>query len=547
MKKIDIYPLKGMFLPSDTIILQVELMNAEGETKVIVEVFDLFERVYSNIQNLDFCCGIAKIEIPSMKENRGYGVSIKIGSLLSTTSFEIYDDWKKIPRYGFLSDFTTKNLNRHEYLKTLLKLHINVVQYYDWMYQHNDLVSNSDEFVDLMGRTLNQKTVKNRIFMLNKHNIRSIAYGAIYGASNEFYKNHKDWAFYNNRCEPIQFIDVFTIMNFTRNSPWHNYIINEFKTAIEKMGFDGIHMDTYGYPKIARDFNGNVIHLSEHFNELINDTKRTLEENNLSNDLIFNNVGSWPVEVTYKAKQSALYIEVWDPISKYNDLVHLVRRVKSLTKQKQLIISAYLKPYYEFDKMESTISHKLLSAVLYSEGAHHLIMGEEQKVLRTGYYCDYGTLSDEQFNEIRKYFDFNSRYSTLLYDEHLEDKTLTHTKGDNEEYVFPNEIVSVTPESGKIFVSIKETKKRKIIHFINLIGQTETVWNELKNLPIKATNIEVNVLVLQDVIGVYIASPDNNNDMVSLKYKMFESPNGSVIKFIIKSVEIWSMVLIQLK
>lgn len=547
MNQIDVYPLKGMFSPSDIIILQVELTDAERKTEVIVEVFDLFEKVYSSIHNLDFYCGIAKIEIPPMKENRGYGVLIKIGSLLATTSFEIYDDWKKIPRYGFLSDFTTENIDRHEYLKTFLKLHINVVQYYDWMYQHNDLVSNTDEFIDLMGRTLNQKTVKNRISMLNKHNIRSIAYGAIYGASNKFYNNHKDWAFYNNRSEPIRFIDVFTIMNFTRNSPWHNYIINEYKKAIESFGFDGIHMDTYGYPKIARDFNGNVIHLDKHFNELINDTKKTLEENNLSNDLIFNNVGSWPVETTYKANQSALYIEVWDPISKYSDLVHLVRRVKSLTKNKQLIISAYLKPYYEFDRMESTISHKLLSAVLYSEGAHHLIMGEEKKALRTGYYCDYGTLSDEQFNEVRKYYDFNSRYSILLYDEHLEDKTLTHTKGDNEEYVFPDEIISVTPERGKIFVSIKETKKRKIIHFINLIGQTETVWNEQKNLPIRATNIEVNVLVLQDVIGVYLASPDNNHGMVSLKYETFESPNGSVIKFTIKSVEIWSMVLIQLK
>jgi len=547
MKQIDIYPLKGMFSPNETIIFQVELMDVEVKTEAIVEVYDLFERVYSSIHNLDFHCGIAKLEIPSMKKNRGYGVSIKIGSLLSTTSFEIYDDWKKIPRYGFLSDFTTENLDRHEYLKTLLKLHINVVQYYDWMYQHNDLVSNTDEFVDLMGRTLNQKTVKNRVSMLGEHNIRSMAYGAIYGASNEFYKNHEDWAFYNNKGEPIQFIDVFTIMNFTKNSPWHNYIINEYKKAIEMIGFDGIHMDTYGYPKIARDFNGNVIHLDEHFNELINDTKKTLEKNNLSNDLIFNNVGSWPVETTYKAKQSALYIEVWDPISKYNDLIQLVRRVKSLTKQKQLIISAYLKPYYEFNRKESTISHKLLSAVLYSEGAHHLIMGEEQKVLRTGYYCDYGTLSNEQFNEIRKYYDFNSRYSTLLYDAKLEDKTLTHTEGDNEEYVFPKETVSATPEKGKIFVSIKETKKRKIIHLINLNGQFDTVWNEQKNLPIMVSNIEVKVLILQEVIGVYVASPDDNHDMASLKYETLESPNGSVITFNIKSIEIWSMVLIQLK
>ncbi len=66
-------------------------------------------------------------------------------------------------------------------------------------------------------------------------------------------------------------------------------------------------------------------------------------------------------------------------------------------------------------------------------------------------------------------------------------------------------------------------------------------------MPITVTNIEVKVLVLQDIVGVYVASPDGNQEMVSLKYETIESPNGSVISFSIDSLKIWSMVLIQLK
>ncbi|AIO19379.1 Cycloisomaltooligosaccharide glucanotransferase precursor [Candidatus Izimaplasma bacterium HR1] len=547
MKIFDIYPLKSLYSTNDNLNFQINYDDYTGVKITDIKILRLNEIVISKNIELDFLSGVATLVLPAMSVEGSYGIVIKINEVKVLTAFEIENDWKKRPRYGFLSDFSSKNLNEENYIKTFLKLHINVVQYYDWMYQHNNLIAPTEEFTDLMGRKLNQRVVKDKIKLCQEHGIKNIAYGAIYGASNEFFNNHKDWAFYNTKNEPIRFIDVFTIMNFTKNSEWRNHLIGEYKKAINVMNFDGIHMDTYGYPKVALDYQKNVIRLDEHFNDLINDTKKELQQNCNSSELIFNNVGAWPVETTYKANQSALYIEVWDPMSTYNHLMTLIKQVKSLTKDKELIISAYLKPYYEKGSKNAVNSHKLLSSILFSSGAFHLIMGEDQKTLRTGYYCDYGELNDDQFNEIRKYYDFNTMFSEVLYDRTLTDVSLTHMDGDNLEYVFDNIEVSPTAAPGKVLTIIKENNQRKIIHLINLIDSTSVNWNEFHEDRKPINNIKIRVLTLKEVSNIYVCSPDNGVLPKDVSFKVEKTNRGNLVTLMIDSLLYWDMIVINEK
>jgi len=46
--------------------------------------------------------------------------------------------------------------------------------------------------------------------------MESIAYGAVYAASKDFYEKHKEWAFYNSNQEVFKFIEVFYIMNIAK-------------------------------------------------------------------------------------------------------------------------------------------------------------------------------------------------------------------------------------------------------------------------------------------------------------------------------------------
>ena len=84
---------------------------------------------------------------------------------------------------------------------------------------------------------------------IHKRGMKALGYGAVYAAGAEFAEKHPGWRLYAEKGKPLLFIDVFSIMNL--RSAWHEHIISEYGKAVHEVGFDGIHMDTYGFPKTA--------------------------------------------------------------------------------------------------------------------------------------------------------------------------------------------------------------------------------------------------------------------------------------------------------
>jgi dextranase len=150
--------------------------------------------------------------------------------------------------------------------------------------------------------------------------MKAIAYGAVYAACEQFAQQHQDWRMFAGKTIPLRFIDVFSIMNPA--SPWGNHIIEEYRSATA-LGFDGIHMDTYGFPKIAFDNEGNPVYLETELPRLITRTREALPDATL----IFNNVGGWPLEKTMNTAVDAVYVEVWPPYSKYYHLKQIGQSV----------------------------------------------------------------------------------------------------------------------------------------------------------------------------------------------------------------------------
>ncbi len=112
---------------------------------------------------------------------------------------------------------------------------------------------------------------------------------------------------YARKGDPLRFIGVFAIMNL--ESGWAEHIVSQYR-AVVQVGFDGIHMDTYGFPKTALDASGGTVHLEDDFAPLIQRTRGVLPEATL----VFNNVGGWPVERTMESSVDAVYIEVWPAV-----------------------------------------------------------------------------------------------------------------------------------------------------------------------------------------------------------------------------------------
>lgn len=465
----------------------------------------------------DVCPGKRTTGLP---QNEGE----KEGELVLQTAFDVVDSPRKCLRYGFVSDFREEDAD-HGAMLWLLKCHINLVQFYDWSYRHDQLLapeiegteSNglrcSGNYTDMMGKEINAATVEDKIVRTKEYGMHPMAYGAVYAASKDFFISHPDWGFYNSSGKPFVFIDVFYIMNLVKGSPWRKHLIEEYRKAVAIMGFDGIHMDTYGFPKTAFSHlsaKPQLVRLEESLPSLIDETRQELGEGAY---LVFNNVGAWPVDETAGCRQDAVYMEIWPPYERYAHIAELIRRAKRASGgNKSVILAAYLKPFREEVREQALAAARLLMGAIVSCGASHLLTGENQAVLTQGYYSDYVKLEAVEADCLRRYYDFMVRYEELFYDPQLCDVSMTHTGWDNFEYCCTSHRVSSYGEAGKVWMIIRESERRKCIYLVNLCGQREDYWNRGKQTPEGQRNIEFRIQVDSRPVGAWWASPDGISD-----------------------------------
>lgn len=540
--KFDIFPAKGQFCPGDTIAFYIENFGAASQADVRVTVFDEVaeEKRYSLSQ------GRQKVELQGKFWRKGgYGVSASFyqGKCLLAvcrTAFEVREPGEII-RYGFLSDFSPKDTGCRD-VECMAKMHINTVQFYDWSWRHDHLVPLEAEYTDMMGKKNSLPVIKEKIKACHHYGMKAMGYGAVYAASKEYQEQHSDESLYDGSGSPLCFIDTFYLMNTSRESSWHEHIIEQYQEALKAVGFDGIHMDTYGTPKAALDVHGEPVYLEETFPDLIEDAKRKLQKVHSSPMLIFNNVGGWPYQITMKANQEAVYIEVWPPNHRYHHLVRLIEDA-SLS-GKPVILAAYPAPFRTDVPERALESQLFLSYVIAMAGATQLFFGEENAVITQGYYGDYTKLSEEQLGKIRDYQDFFVRYGDIFYDRTLKAVSMTHQGWDNPEYIMePGG--SADGEGGTLWYYIRENRNRKVIFVVNL-KHKDDLWNEGKQRPEQEEQVWMQVQTLQKPKAVWFASPDREaGDPEDVRYQWSETEQGMMVS-LRTSVYRCSMIVLEL-
>ncbi|MFC3804278.1 glycoside hydrolase family 66 protein [Cohnella sp. GCM10012308] len=564
----DIYPLQAQFRSGEPVRIAVELEPAASGARLEIAVGRLDRVLLRMNEDLTFhrngeALGEAApftltIELPGIEAAfDGFGVDADLldeqGLLLDTssTAFDVVDDWRRSTRYGFLSDFADADRGDAEDVKWLNKLHINLVQFYDWMYKHDELVPENNAYTDLMGRELCLDVVREKTALCHEYGMKAFAYGAVYAASKPFAARHPEWALYQSDGKPYDFIGIFTIMNIEASSPWHGHIIDQYRRAVEEVGFDGIHMDTYGFPKTGNsrlDGESRIVRLEEHFPQLIDDTKAALSKVSPDIGLIFNNVGNWPVGAVAAANQEAVYVEVWKPYERYHHIRQIIREAQLAGGGKPVILAAYLAPFRtEADPARAYWGGLLLTSIIAAHGAYHLLAGESQSLLTQAYYADYSPAGADFAAALRKYCDFQIRYANLLYDASLRDVSMTHADGDNLEYVFDGLNYSTYGEAGKVWTVIRESERFKTVSFVNLSGQSEDYWNEGKASPVAVSGIAVRMLLEREPVGVFAASPDDRlGRPQQLAYRLTDSLRGVTLEVEVPALSVWTLLWVEM-
>lgn len=557
---IDIFPDKAVYKPDEKVKINIYVNNRDKDKKPYYINYKIshLDKMICNRKEIHVLNeGINEIIIeymPPNVKNRGYGVRVNIQGSYKETSFDVLEHWKVRPRYGFLSDFYKEDEKDEKDVLQMLKYHINVVQFYDWMYRHEDLIPKEPYFMDLLDRKLSTEAIMDKIKSCHTYNMSALGYGCIYASSKDFYEKHKEWGLYTNNDKPQNLGEWFYIMNIDESSPWTKHIIKQYELAINELDFDGIHLDTYGFPKTAYsivDDEKELVRLDKQFLPFINKTYDKLSNIKPDVGLIFNAVGNWAIEAVATSKQATCYIEVWDPQSKYRHLFELIHRAKELS-GKQVVLAAYMKCFdkkYDYTPESRLNSLLLTTAVITASGGFQLVLGEDDGVLCDPYYVNYGKLTDGQGEKVRSYYDFIVRYGDILYDMDAVDISMTHANGINTEYIFSGSDFSSYPTEQSIWTQIREVNDYKVIHLINMVGIDSDVWNEEKNhKPKEIEGIQIKALIDEQVIGVYYASPDNESiSSVELEYTTESLERGNYICFEVPKLEFWGMVYIKVK
>ena len=251
---MELFTVKGIYAPGEPVELLLRLSPGEdaGEAELTItrlgDVLGVYRLALNGRETL--------FTLPGETHMPPEGAGLGVEAVISTADGEIrcataVPFGGNIVRYGFLSDFLPEDAQD---VACLAAWHMTHVQFYDWSYRHDTLVSPTDEYEDMMGKRNSLPAVRAKVDACHARGMHAMAYGAVYAASRSFRDAHADWGLYAAPDKPLSFIDTFFFMDV--EGPWREHLFSQYRSAMERIGFDGVHMDTYGYPKRALGMDG---------------------------------------------------------------------------------------------------------------------------------------------------------------------------------------------------------------------------------------------------------------------------------------------------
>jgi dextranase len=450
---IELLPTKATFAPGEPV--EVEVRGADGPTSV--SLWQLARQVDEVVVPAG-----SRLASFGLLPEGGYGVEVEG---LARTALDVQGGPLRRLRYGFVSDFAAGRAVEGV-ADNVRRLHLNAVQFYDWMYRHARLLPPQDEFRDALGRAVSLDTVRRLTRAVREAGSHPLGYAAVYAVGAEDSPAWADEALCHADGSWWMLADFLWIVD-PSSDRWLRHLTAELVAAQQAVGFDGFHLDQYGAPKRATRCDGTVVHLANAFPVLIGRVREALPEA----VLVFNNVNNFPTWSTAGAAQDAVYVEVWPPYDRLEHLAGLVERAKV---GKPVVLAAYLSSF----RRGEVAAMELELATVLSHGGTCLLHGEEDAILVDPYYVDHARMDTAGVDATRAMYDFAVRYGDLLFDPELVDATRSYVGGVNNEIAVEAPVpVATDPIAGTVWARALVSDARRVVSLIDLSTQEGTEWN----------------------------------------------------------------------
>jgi dextranase len=506
---VKLIPTKATFAPGETI--EIEFVGASTGPKIAVQLWHL-DRLIATAPIAD---GLVCFDAQPVG---GYGlVAVDVADLsvpLVTSAMDVLNSPFDRPRYGFVAEF---NAGRDSggLVSAARGLHLNLIQFYDWAHRYAQLVPDTEGYLDPLNRLLSLETVRSMTEALAGVGSRSMGYAAVYAVGGVDWEEWKDAGLFKTDGEPHRFTDDLLLVVDPVNERWMKNFIADLRRSTDEVGFDGFHLDSYGWPKRALRADGTVCDLNEAFPQLLDRIREVLP----ASRFMFNNVNDFPTWSTTKTDQDATYIEVWAPNTSLVHLGGLIDRARGFGSATPPILAAYLSVYTNSPAAAADDAARFVMATIFSHGGTHLLNGESDTLLVHPYYPQNHVAEASTKQLMRKWYDFLVRYGDLLLAPEAIDVTRSYTGGINEDLFFiaPDGVrISTDAEPGTIWVRVVRTRLGLVVHLINLSDQTEITWDTAKHPVRKNAGVKFRWLKTLGQRPPMVADPDGNSSLQQL-------------------------------
>jgi dextranase len=500
---VKLIPTKATFAPGETI--EIEFVGASTGPKIAVQLWHL-DRL---IATAPIAEGLVCFDAQPIG---GYGlVAVDVANLsvpLVTGAMDVLNSPFDRPRYGFVAEFNTGR-DPIDLVNTARSLHLNLIQFYDWAHRYAQLVPDTEEYLDPLNRPLSLATVQSMTASLAKIGSRSMGYAAVYAVGGVDWDTWKEAGLFKTDGEPHRFTDDLLLVVDPANERWMKHFITDLRRSMDEVGFDGFHLDSYGWPKRALRADGTVCDLNDAFPQLLDRIREVFP----ASRFMFNNVNDFPTWTTASTDQDATYIEVWAPNTTLAHLGGLIDRARGFGSATPPILAAYLSVYTNSPAAAADDAARFVMATIFSHGGTHLLNGESDTLLVHPYYPQNHAAEASTKQLMSRWYDFLVRYGDLLLGDDAIDVTRSYTGGINEDLYFsgPEGVrICTDPEPGSIWVRVVRTHLGLVVHLINLVDQTEIDWDAAKN-PVQLTcGIRLRLLKTLGGQTPLVADPDRN-------------------------------------
>ena len=375
------------------------------------------------------------------------------------------------PVLGFATSFDEASVA--PVLKWLKALRCTVVQVYDWMASYSEPLGPQTGWTDPLGRPVSYRALRSLVAGIRATGAVAQAYAPVCASNTTFAASHPDLLLYRGDGDPEHLGDLLTIAD-PANREWQRHWSAVYGEAADKIGFDGFHLDTYGYPRAALDASGATVDMRLAYSSFLRAVRAARPAELLS----FNQVNGVPPRFELPTGRVFRYVETWPPNNAWRHLEALLDRSNPSPGAPggRGAIACY-PPVWEGDRAASLRTVTYTEAIATCLGASLLVFGDLNGVLQDPYYPRYERLVTDEAATVLRWRRFALRCRDLF----LEGEDTSWCEiGDENGSVVLVAAASVHPEplGQALFARVVRQDGLIAVGVVDLTGSANGQWSQ---------------------------------------------------------------------